>query len=194
MIVVIVTGLTQSTAVRLHPVAKSYPALTNHTGVTPGTTGMSECPVSTLCHRLVPLSVHFSRRCQTVTSRKRAGHGAGQDGDDGGVTWTSYHYALGPSIALVVVGVLVLLLRWTFSHGRSLVERRPQQGASDEYGLLEVVSAPGTFVEAEVQRRTLVDAGIRATLAPTTDGPRVMVFPQEAGLARQILAGPGRKS
>lgn len=106
------------------------------------------------------------------------------------MNWTSYHYALGPSIALVVVGVLVLLLRWTFSHGRSLVERRPQQGTSDDYGLLEVVSSPGTFVEAEVQRRTLVDAGIRATLAPTTEGPRVMVFPNEAGLARQILAGP----
>lgn len=107
-----------------------------------------------------------------------------------GVNLTSYHYALGPSVALVVVGVLVLLLRWTFSHGRSLVERRPQQGASDDYGLLEVVSSPGTFVEAEVQRRTLVDAGIRATLAPTTEGPRVMVFPNEAGLARQILKGP----
>jgi hypothetical protein len=132
----------------------------------------------------------FDGRCQTVTFWKRARHGAGQGGDDGTVNWTSYHYALGPSIALVVVGVLVLLLRWTFSHGRSLVERRPRQGTSEEYGLLEVVSAPGTFVEAEVQRRTLVEAGIRATLAPTTEGPRVMVFPQEAGLARQILAGP----
>ena len=109
------------------------------------------------------------------------------------MTWGSYHYALGPTIALVVVGVLVLLLRWTFSHGRSLVERRPQQGTSEEYGLLEVVSAPPTFVEAEVQRRTLTDAGIRATLAPTTEGPRVMVFPDEAGLARQILAGPGAR-
>ena len=109
------------------------------------------------------------------------------------MNWTSYHYAVGPTIALVVVGILVLLLRWTFSHDRSLVERRPQQGSSDEYGLLEVVSAPGTFVEAEVQRRTLVDAGIRATLAPTTEGPRVMVFPQEAGLARQILAGPPKR-
>ena len=106
--------------------------------------------------------------------------------------WVSYHYAVGPAMALVVVAVLALLLRWTFSHGRSLVERRPHQGPSSDYGLLEVVSAPPTFVEAEVQRRTLVDAGIRATLAPTTDGPRVMVFPDEAGLARQVLAGKGR--
>ena len=108
------------------------------------------------------------------------------------MNWQSYHYAIGPTIALVVVAVLALLLRWTFSHGRSLVERRPERGSSEEYGLLEVVAAPPTFVEAEVQRRTLVDAGIRATLAPTTEGPRVMVFPAEAGLARQILAGQGR--
>jgi len=108
------------------------------------------------------------------------------------VNLNSYHYAIGPTIALVVVAVLVLLLRWTFSHGRSVVERRPERGSSEEYGLLEVVSSPATFVEAEVQRRTLVDAGIRATLAPTTDGPRVMVFPDQAGLARQVLAGRGR--
>ncbi|WP_432564718.1 hypothetical protein [Kineococcus sp. SYSU DK003] len=109
------------------------------------------------------------------------------------MNWGSYSYAFGPLVALVAVGVLALLLRWTFSHGKSVVERRPQQGASDEYGLLEVVSAPGTFVEAEVQRRTLVDAGIRATLAPTTEGPRVMVFPDQAGLARQILQGPRQR-
>lgn len=108
------------------------------------------------------------------------------------MNWDSYHYAIGPTVALVVVAVLVLLLRWTFSHGRSVVERRPERGSSSEYGLLEVVSAPATFVEAEVQRRTLVDAGIRATLAPTTDGPRVMVFPDQAGLARQVLEGRGR--
>ncbi|MGI4894685.1 MAG: hypothetical protein ACRYF3_06205 [Janthinobacterium lividum] len=109
------------------------------------------------------------------------------------MTWGSYHYALGPTIALVAVAVLALLLRWTFSHGRSLVERRPSRGTTGEYGLLEVVSAPPTFVEAEVQRRTLLDAGIRATLAPTVEGPRVMVFPAELGLARQILEGKGRR-
>ncbi|WP_432536483.1 hypothetical protein [Kineococcus arenarius] len=107
------------------------------------------------------------------------------------MTFSGYYYAVGPILAMLVVGLLVLLLRWSFSHGRSLVERRPRSGSSGEYGLLEVVSAPATFVEAEVQRRTLVEAGIRATLAPTTEGPRVMVFPEHAGLARQLLAGPG---
>ncbi|WP_432547533.1 hypothetical protein [Kineococcus sp. SYSU DK004] len=104
----------------------------------------------------------------------------------------SYSYAVGPTIAFLAVGVLVLLLRWTFSRGHSLVERRPERGGSDEYGLLEAVSAPETFIEAEVQRRTLLDAGIRATLAPTTEGPRVMVFPSEANIARAVLAGEGR--
>lgn len=33
----------------------------------------------------------------------------------------------GPGIALLVVGFLALMLRWTFSHGSSLVERRPRK-------------------------------------------------------------------
>ncbi|GAA0322325.1 hypothetical protein [Kineococcus aurantiacus] len=108
--------------------------------------------------------------------------------------WGSFSYAFGPVVAFVAVGLLVLLLRWTYARGKSVVERRPERGGEQDYGLLEVVAAPPTFVEAEVQRRTLVDAGIRATLAPTTEGPRVMVFPTEAGLARQILAQGRGKS
>ncbi|MFB9375412.1 hypothetical protein ACFFKU_05615 [Kineococcus gynurae] len=104
-----------------------------------------------------------------------------------------YYYAVGPVMAFVFVGVLVLLLRWTFSHGRSLVERRPKSGSSEEYGLLEVVAEPATFIEAEVLRRVLVDAGIRATLAPTTEGPRLMVFPEEASIARTVLADHRRR-
>jgi hypothetical protein len=104
--------------------------------------------------------------------------------------WDSYSYLFGPLVALAAVGVLALLLRWAFSHGHSLVERRPQQGDEDEYGLLVVVASPSTFVEAEVMRRTLVDAGLRATLAPTRQGPRVMVFPEEASIARGLLRSP----
>jgi len=35
----------------------------------------------------------------------------------------------------------------------------------------------------------LAAAGIRATLAPTTDGPRVLVFPKDLERARSILRG-----
>jgi hypothetical protein len=51
------------------------------------------------------------------------------------------------------------------------------------------VAAPGSVIEAELLRRKLVDAGIRATLARTIDGPRVLVFPEEARTARALLRG-----
>lgn len=105
-------------------------------------------------------------------------------------SWGSYSYVYGPIVAVVAVGVLVLLLRWTFSHGHSLVSRPARRGREDEYGLLVPVATPGTFVEAELIRARLVGAGIRATLAPTTEGPRVMVFRAEENVARAVLRGP----
>lgn len=107
--------------------------------------------------------------------------------DTAGVYWGSFSYAFGPVLALVAVGVLTLLLRWTFSHGHSLVERRPSVGTPTEYGLLVPVAEPPTFVEAEVLRRRLEDAGLRATLAPTSEGPRVLVFPEDVKAARLVL-------
>ncbi len=101
--------------------------------------------------------------------------------------WESYSYAFGPVVALGLVLVLVLLLRWTFSRGRSLVSRRPARGGEDEYGLLTPVARPATFVEAEMLRQRLLEHGIRATLAPTTQGPRVMVFPADAAIAGEVL-------
>ena len=103
--------------------------------------------------------------------------------------WGSYSSVLGPLIALGVVGVLVLLLRWAFSSGHSLVERRPEVGSPEQYGLLVAIAEPPTFVEAEILRRRLSDAGLRATLAPTTEGPRVLVFPEDVKAARLVLKG-----
>ena len=103
--------------------------------------------------------------------------------------WGSYSFAVEPLIALGVVGVLALLLRWAFSTGHSLVERRPEVGSPEQYGLLVPVAEPPTFVEAELLRRRLSDAGLRATLAPTTEGPRVLVFPEDVKAARLVLRG-----
>ena len=103
--------------------------------------------------------------------------------------WGSFSYAFGPLAALAAVGVLMLLLRWAFSTGHSLVERRPETGSPEQYGLLVPVAEPPTFVEAEVVRRRLSDAGLRATLAPTTEGPRVLVFPEDVKAARLVLRG-----
>lgn len=105
--------------------------------------------------------------------------------------WGSYSYVFGPLLAFGALGVLVLLLRWAFAHGTSLVERRPRAGSPEEYGLLVPVAEPPTFVEAEIMRRRLVDAGLRATLAPTTQGPAVMVFPRDLDKARAVLRAAG---
>lgn len=102
-------------------------------------------------------------------------------------SWENYSFAFGPLVALAVVLVLVLLLRWTFARGRSVVARRVEPGDEQDYGLLEAVAAPPTFVEAELLRQRLLTHGIRATLAPTTAGPRVMVFPADVHLAEQVL-------
>lgn len=97
--------------------------------------------------------------------------------------WRSY------LISLLVLGVLALLLRWAFSgRSRSLVERRARQGHEDEYGLMVAVASPGTFVEGEVARQRLLDAGIRASLVTTSDGPRLMVLEPDQARARQVLA------
>jgi len=104
-------------------------------------------------------------------------------------TWGSLSFAFGPVIAFAALGVLVLLLRWAFSHHGSLVARRPRSGAPEDYGMLVAVASPSTFVEAEVIRRHLEGAGVRATLAPTTSGPAVMVFPDDAPAARLALRG-----
>jgi hypothetical protein len=97
-------------------------------------------------------------------------------------------YLFGPLTAFAVVGVLMLLLRWAFSdRSTSLVARRPVAGHSGEYGLLVPVASPATFVEGELLRRRLEDAGLRATLVPTADGPRVMVFPENERVARAII-------
>lgn len=101
-----------------------------------------------------------------------------------------YAFLAGPLLALLAVGVLALLLRWAFSSGHSLVQRRPRRGGSQEYGLLVPVAEPGTFVEAEIAVRRLTATGLRATLAPTTEGPKVMVFPEDLAKARAILARP----
>jgi hypothetical protein len=82
---------------------------------------------------------------------------------------------------------MILILRWAFARGGSVVERAAKSGNPDEYGMLEPIATPGNYIEGEVLRRSLVDAGIRASLAQTNDGPRIMVWPQDVEAAKKIL-------
>jgi len=102
--------------------------------------------------------------------------------------WNSFSFAFGPLVAVVLVGVFVVILRWAFSRGGSVVAAAPRVGASEEYGLLVPVASPMSYVEGEVLRRRLEESGVRANLATTLEGPRLMVWPQDEDRARAVLA------
>jgi hypothetical protein len=87
----------------------------------------------------------------------------------------------------LVVGILVLLLRWTWGKGHSLAQRTPHPGAPNDYGLLVAVAAPANEAEAATSGSRLDDAGIRYTVADTKAGIRILVFEDDAERARALL-------
>jgi hypothetical protein len=86
-----------------------------------------------------------------------------------------------------VLGFLIVMLRWAFSRGSSVVEKPLFQGNENEYGLLEVVAKPLNHIEDEMMKRKLLEHGIKATLTQTKQGPRILVFPEEVKVAQGIL-------
>ena len=105
--------------------------------------------------------------------------------------WSTYSFLFGPLVALVIMAVIVLLLRWAFSGGGSLVARDPRAGGSDEYGLMVPVAGAEDYVRAEMQRRLLADSGVRVNLVRTTDGPRLMVWEADRDRALEVLSRGG---
>ena len=103
-------------------------------------------------------------------------------------SWGSWSYLYGPIMGFAVIGLMVLILRWAFGRGTSVVERPPQAGAPTEYGLLDPVASPATYIEAELLRQRLESARIKATVAMTNDGPRLMVWPQDKDRAIELLS------
>jgi hypothetical protein len=103
--------------------------------------------------------------------------------------WNAYSFAFGPVMAFGIIAVLALLLRWAFSSGTSLIARPVRPGSPSTYGLLEPVASPRTAAEGEALKRLLESRGLRATLADTTEGPRVLVFPGDVARAKEAIAG-----
>jgi hypothetical protein len=99
-------------------------------------------------------------------------------------------YAFGPLVAFAGVGVLIAVLRWAYARGGSLVVGPSRPGRPDEYGLLVPISAPQSATEAADALERLDSGGVRATLASTSSGPRLMVFADDEALARRLLAQP----
>lgn len=105
-----------------------------------------------------------------------------------GYVSNSFSYLFGPIVAFLAIGVLVVVLRWAFnSRKTSVVAAAPTAGSQDEYGVLVPVASPPSYIDGEILRRRLEDAGIKANLANTLDGPRVMVWPKDEERARQTL-------
>ena len=102
----------------------------------------------------------------------------------GGINNQMFLQAFGGFFALLI---LIPLLRWTFSRGRSHVARPAKSGNSDEYGLLVPVSKPANFIEGEMARKKLIDANIKANLVQAKDGIALLVFPEELSAARAVL-------
>ena len=101
--------------------------------------------------------------------------------------WNSFSYFFGPFVAFVGIGLMVIVLRWGFARGGSLVERPAKPGNPNEYGMLVPVATPSNYIEGEMLRQSLVSSGIRASLAQTNEGPRIMVWPKDEVKAKQIL-------
>lgn len=59
--------------------------------------------------------------------------------------------------------------------------------ADEPFGLLRSVLVAADRPQAEAVRDVLGDAGIRATVAETGDGIRVLVFPEELDAARRLV-------
>lgn len=100
--------------------------------------------------------------------------------------WNTFSYVFGPLAAFGAIGVLILVLKWAFGRRSSVVAPAPKIGKAEEYGLLVPVASPTNYIEGELLRRRLEDAGIRANLAQTVDGPRVLVWPQDVAKARAV--------
>jgi hypothetical protein len=103
--------------------------------------------------------------------------------------WNAFSYVFGPLAAFGAIGVLILVLKWAFGRRSSVVAAAPKIGRQEEYGLLVPVASPTNYIDGELLRRRLEDAGIRANLAQTADGPRVLVWPQDVDKARAVCAG-----
>ena len=76
----------------------------------------------------------------------------------------------GPGVALLVVGVLALLLRWGPSRRRSVVERRPRPGTRTSTARW-CRSPPRDRHRGRDARRGWPAPGIRAKMVTTTEGP-----------------------
>jgi hypothetical protein len=104
----------------------------------------------------------------------------------------SFHFAVGPVIAAVVVLLLALFMRWAFGTGDDSKRSPPP---TDD-GLLTRIATLSARESAQALRAVLSDAGIRSTARVRgVSRVEVLVFPEDADRARALASSfPGREN
>jgi hypothetical protein len=96
-------------------------------------------------------------------------------------------YLVGPFVAIAVMVLLGLFMRWAFGTGQS--RRRRQPDPADD-GLLTRIATLSRRESALALRAVLSDAGIRSTVRyPDAQRAVVLVFPEDADRARALAIG-----
>ena len=85
------------------------------------------------------------------------------------------------------LAILILVLKWGFSSNRKMIITPIKAGKKDQYGLLRPLPTPTNYIEAQMALQKLVDSNIKATLTQTLDGPQLMVFEKDLGIAASVL-------
>jgi hypothetical protein len=103
----------------------------------------------------------------------------------------SLHYAAGPVVVFVVLGLLALFMRWAFGPGYG----RGKRPVPPDDGLLTRIATLSRRESALALRAVLSDAGIRSTIRyPSPDRAVILVFPEDADRARALATSfPGRE-
>lgn len=92
--------------------------------------------------------------------------------------------------AVLMLGIVLLALRWTFGTGRDLpAPHLPDPDDHTGDGLLTEVSRVPTEAAAQVLRTRLADAGIRATIGRADGAFRLLVFPADLVDAKVVVHG-----
>lgn len=105
----------------------------------------------------------------------------------GGIDNQLFLTSFGGFFALIF---LIFMLKWAFARGKSVVERPSRIADESDYGMLESVAKPENHIEGQLLKEKLKKSGIKSNLVQTTSGPRLMVFKDEAGIARSLLQNP----
>ena len=91
--------------------------------------------------------------------------------------------------AVLMLGVVLLVLRWTFGTGRDQpAPHVPDPDDPTGHGLLTEVSRVPTVAAAQVLRSRLAAAGIRATVGEADGAYRLLVFPADLATARLVVS------